>query len=101
MGGRVGLGGPESQVPASRVDGVGKGGWEGAVQSQERKGGSKHGTLICELAGRRDHRVSRKRGPGHSMQGRDGSGAHRHLLVGFHAIQHHLDDLPTQLDTLL
>lgn len=35
------------------------------------------------------------------MQGWHGQGAHRHLLVGFHAIQHHLDDLPAQLDALL
>lgn len=30
-----------------------------------------------------------------------GTGAHRHLLVGLHSIQHHLDDLPAQLDALL
>lgn len=29
------------------------------------------------------------------------AGAHRHLLVGLHAIQHHLDDLPPQFDALL
>lgn len=35
------------------------------------------------------------------MQGRHRQGAHRHLLVGFHAIQHHLDDLSPQPDALL
>ena len=41
--------------------------------------------------------------PGHRARGQSGqrAGAHRHLLVGLHAVQHHLDDLPAQPDTLL
>lgn len=39
--------------------------------------------------------------PGPKHAGHSRQGAHRHLLVGLHAIQHHLDDLPAQLDALL
>lgn len=41
------------------------------------------------------------RGTGPKHAGHSRQGAHRHLLVGLHAIQHHLDDLPAQLDALL
>lgn len=43
--------------------------------------------------------AGRDTGPRHAGHSRQG--AHRHLLVGFHAIQHHLDDLPAQLHALL
>lgn len=70
------------------------------MQSQARKGGSKHGIReIYEQAGRLGHRGSRGGGGGEHAGPRQG--AHRHLLVGFHAIEHHLDDLAAQLDALL
>lgn len=68
------------------------------MQNQTRKGGSTHSTY-------KQGPRSRLARPGHGEReehaGRGRSGAHRHLLVGLHAIEHHLDDLPAQLDALL
>ena len=90
------------QVPESGSDAAGKGGWgRGAVQSQERKGESKHGTGRALRACWRGWDTQGEQEVGWLGQSRQRVGAHRHLLVGFHAIQHHLDDLPAQLDALL
>lgn len=93
--GGVRSGGPECPVPETGSDAPGKGGLAAGRDRarRERRRASRAPGGLASLLARLGHR---ERG-----QSGQRAGAHRHLLVGFHAIQHHLDDLPAQLDALL